>query len=167
MALRRVEIIRKEDPYPSHCTYGQGKKLLFPGKYTRKNCLETCVAFETLRRCGKADIFTEAYLPHNMKTNSSTANTSSSSCAHSTALLVAQNSLKCDCPVACHEETIEKTTSYSRWPSKADLPSYKRIFNVTLGIGNSTITNDYIYDNFLKINVYFEHLSYQRVVEVP
>ena len=167
VSLKKIDVIRKEFPHASNCTNGKHKTLIFPGRYTRKNCLETCLALYALEICGKLDIITQTYLPKHLKTKFHKTNISDGQCGYDMAILQEQHALGCDCPASCHEETYQKTTSYSKWPSQADLLSYKRIFGAALGLSNATFTDEYIYNNFIRLNIFFDQMSYQRVVEVP
>ena len=120
-----------------------------------------------LRRCGKVSKLDEKYLPDDISKLSEAKNIFWNKCFQDILVLQEQDELNCSCNVACNDIRYEKTISSSKWPSYVDLPLYQQIFEDLLGLSNSTMTEEYVYMNFLKINVFFEEMAYQRVVEVP
>ena len=171
VAIRKVETIRIPGPYLSRCTDGKTEKRIFPGNYSRRNCLVSCAEIEGIKRCGGTDILTEVYLSKELKAMLSKNFNRSlyNACMEKVEdWLRKKRHIQCKCPVGCNEPNYEKTISYSKWPAKVDIPLLMKKLKTTLNSTDpSLIDEKYIYDNFMQIEIYFEDLSYERIIEMP
>ena len=163
ISIERTELHRRGAPYPSNCS----KKVTnenFPGRYTVASCRETCFQQNYYKLCGMMDA---GFLYH--QKDKSNVNLSShpgaGNCIFKFFTFVLDGKLHCDCPLPCYEEQFTTSTSYSSWPSLADLRFYKPIFAKALE--KQEISNEFIYANFLAINVFFKDLKYRKIEETP
>eukprot|EP00795_Rhopilema_esculentum_P011437 gene11437-21638_t len=76
-----------------------------------------------------------------------------------------ENYESCNCKLPCHEVKYEKTISYSKWPSDADIPIYKQLFSKALDLNASEVTDDFVRRNFLRIDVYYGDMMYSMITE--
>ena len=102
--LSKSSINRKPAPYPSKCV-GSDHKTLFPGTYTRKKCIESCLLEYTYKKCGSVPDRWEAFVPEHLKEKHNNTNTTR---ARACLKDVAQYDLldpksNCECPSPCHE----------------------------------------------------------------
>ena len=151
-------------PFPSKCmSQGDG---IFPGKYTPRNCKRTCFVRYAKKACGGTDAFVQYFTGEK---RDPPLNITELQCFYNKQIEAAwpHNAKKCNCALQCHEETFHPMVSQSLWPSPSDLPYYKKIFAAALGLNHSTMTDAYVYNNFLKINIFFSELAYEQVSEMP
>lgn len=73
--LRIVKTIlrRLPSPYPSNCTAGKPIDV-FPGKYTRRTCIESKVFLKMLKKCGDVPDHVAQYIPQHIKQKYATNN---------------------------------------------------------------------------------------------
>lgn len=64
----------------------------------------------------------------------------------------------CDCPVSCMHETYEVKVSFALWPSDFETGEIATYFNKT---------TEFIRSNYLEVNVFFDILGYQEVIQRP
>ena len=142
IALKMRKILRRQSPYPSHCTLEEKEHLLFPGKYTSENCEVTCYMEETINSC-KTTLpwesllyFSKVNKPKLLKNaidfveGKCISNNNSSLLA-----LLAQ----CNCRVPCNEVKFEKMLSF-----------------IKTG-----------YDKLSEVKIYFQDLSNEVITETP
>ena len=170
--LTRIEIsktvrTRLKGPFRSNCTDGKNKPLLFKGTYTIENCHLTCALNMAHEKCKSLDFHNNMFLPEHMRKHSTNF---SETIACSTSIynyLLDTNFESCHCQLPCMETKFHKTVSTAKWPPKNDLPVYKALASEAFGLNKSEVTDEFIRNNFLKIDVYFGDLSYQKITEVP
>ena len=161
ISLKKSVTKRVESPYPSECSNGEDSTLLFPGKYTISNCRRSCVAENTWKTCNAIDIFQAKYLGLEEKR----LNMTQLGCIfHFVRKVSKEVWSRCTCPVACTETRFSPTLSSTAWPSLADLPFYKRIFEAALDLP-AGISDEYVHQNFLKVNIYYDDLGYEVIQE--
>ncbi|XP_065070775.1 acid-sensing ion channel 4-A-like [Rhopilema esculentum] len=169
--LTRIEIsktvvTRLKSPFHSNCTNGENKPLLFEGTYTIENCHITCALNMAHKQCKSIDFHNNMFLPEHMRKNSTNI---SEAVACSTSIynyLIDTNFESCHCQLPCMETKFHKTVSTAKWPPKNDLPAYKALASAAFGLNKSEVTDEFIRNNFLKIDVYFGELSFQKITEV-
>ena len=163
ISIERTELHRSAAPYPSKCS----KKIInkhFPGHYTVATCRETCFQQNFYKSCGIMDA---AFLYHqkDKRNINLTAHLGVGNCVSKFFARVLDGKLHCDCPLPCFEEQFKTSTSYSSWPSGADLRFYKPVFAKALK--KQEISSEFIYANFLAINVFFKDLRYTIIEDTP
>ena len=164
ISLNKVVQNRMKEPYGSKCTDGEGSELIFPGLYSITNCRESCIAKETMQSCGLDGVepVKRYYLSKNNSYSASTT-TPRDWCEWETDVRMQSEGFRsCDCGVPCKEEQFKQTVSYSNWPSYADTPVYEKTFEQALG---SSYSGGAIRDNFLRVTIYFNELSYEEITE--
>ena len=161
LSLKKIVTKRLQSPYPSKCSTGKDINLLFPGKYTISNCKRSCMAEYIREICNAIDLFQAKYLSLEAKR----LNVTQVYCILESIRTVSKELWsRCLCPVACTETRFIPTLSFTTWPSLADLPFYKRIFVAALGLP-AGISDEYVHQNFLKVNIYYEDLGYEVIQE--
>ena len=161
ISLRKRITKRLESPYSSNCSTGKDLKLVFPGKYTLSNCKRSCMKRHTWKKCHAIDPITGKYFG----VKEQALNLSQYLCIfESISKVTSKIRATCKCPVPCEETHFSPTISSSMWPSQTDLSIYKRIFHSALGIP-AGITDEYVYQNFLRVNIFYEDLAYEVIQE--
>eukprot|EP00795_Rhopilema_esculentum_P011425 gene11425-21625_t len=118
------------------------------------------------KQCKSIDFHNNMFLPEHMRKNSTNI---SEAVACSTSIynyLIDTNFESCHCQLPCMETKFHKTVSTAKWPPKNDLPAYKALASAAFGLNKSEVTDEFIRNNFLKIDVYFGELSFQKITEV-
>lgn len=162
--LQKQVYRRLPAPYPSRCVEkGSG---IYPGLYTPRNCKRSCFVRYAKKACGGTDAFVEYFTGER---RDPPLNATELQCFYEKQIEAAWpvNAMKCDCPLQCEEEIFLPMISQSLWPTPADLPYYKRIFASSLGLNATEMTDDFVYGNFLKVNIFFSELAYELVSEMP
>ena len=163
--IRKTEIQRLKSPYPSNCTNGENARLLYPGRYTTLNCMESCIAFAGVKECSLATFHSRAFMPNTNGTLKFISD-SDTECYRKAYVSVAESKFSsCNCNLPCHETKFYKSASYSQWPATADLPFYKKVLSHSLGLNASNLPDEFVRRNFLKISVSFSDMTYRRVRE--
>lgn len=162
--LQKQAYKRLPPPYPSRCR--SSGKTIYPGSYTPRNCKRSCFVRYAKKACNGTDAFVEFY---SGEKRNPPLNKTELMCFYDKQIEAAwpQNAKNCDCPLQCYEETYFPMVTHSLWPSPADLPYYKKIFASSLGMNPTTMTDDYVYKNFIKLNIFFSELAYEKVTEMP
>ena len=163
--IRKTEIRRLKSPYPSNCTNGENARLLYPGKYTSLNCMESCIAYASAKEC-KAAVFHNRALMPNPNGTLRFLNEKEVECYQRVEEnIIASNFSSCNCNLPCHETKFYKSASYSQWPATADLPFYKKVLSHSLGLNASSLPDEFVRRNFLRISISFSDMTYRRVTE--
>ena len=163
--IRKTEIQRLKSPYPSNCTNGENARLLYPGKYTSLNCMESCIAYASAKECNAAVFHNRALMP-NANGTLRFHNEKQIECySRVEASVIASKFSSCNCNLPCHETKFYKSASYSQWPATADLPFYKKVLSDSLGLNASRLPDEFVRRNFLKISISFGDMLYRRVTE--
>ena len=163
--IKKTDIFRMKYPYPSNCTNGEGFPLLYPGQYTVLNCQESCFGYKAAENCSKVDFYLNALLPKHLKKKLAITASDHECWWKIFQTMDAEGFQSCKCQLPCSEVHFHKSLSYSKWPSSADIPYYKSVFSKALGINKSTLTEEFIRKNFLKVNIFFGEMSLQRTTE--
>ena len=151
-------------PYPSKCV--DKGHVIYPGLYTPRNCKRSCFVKYAKKACGGSDAFVEYFTGEK---RNPPLNITELNCFYGKQIEAAwpENAKQCDCPLECEEETFFPMVSQSLWPTPADLPYYKKIFASSLGLNYTAMTDEYVYNNFLKVNIFFNELAFEKVSEMP
>ena len=163
--IQKMEIERMESPYPSNCTYGKTHKLVFPGEYTATNCLESCFATKSLEICKGVEFYAHAYLPEETKKELLKTQDGIWCLDELYRNLSNSNFNECHCNLPCVETHFQKFVSYSKWPATVELPLYKRRFTKALNLNSSQVTDDFVRNNFMKLNIFFADMTYKVMKE--
>lgn len=156
--LKKTYIKRLPHPYRSGCR--SDDYVIYPGKYTTWNCKRSCSTRYAIRQCGGADDFAEYHLG---RKNNSLFPGSQLECFYKKQFEVSGRT--CSCALPCEEDNFVPLITQSSWPSKADLPYYKQLFASAIGRNSSQMSDEYVYKNFLKINVVLEELAHEDISE--
>ena len=62
----KTEIKRLPSPFPSNCTNGKGADI-FPGKYSRRACIESNNFVEMYKKCGDTLDYVRQFIPEDIK----------------------------------------------------------------------------------------------------
>ena len=161
--LTKRHFSRLPTPYKSKCK-NNGYQI-YPGKYTTWNCKRSCSLQHAISQCEGADKLME----YNSKGNNTELQLDMNLlCLYKQQadLKRPQNEKTCSCALPCKEDTFLPLITQSAWPSTVDLPYYKQIFADALGKNLSLMSDEYVYKNFLKLNVFFNELAYEDITEV-
>ncbi len=170
--LTRIEMkkeVTKRLPYPykSNCSDGEEIDLIYPGKYTLTNCQESCTAKEVSKTCRHNEPHRNHYLPKRLQMPIA-KKPEDLECMLQTYDKMNNIGHKfCHCNLPCREERFPSTVSYSQWPSPASTLSMKGKIASALDVDESTITHDYMRQNFAKISVFYGDVSYTEIEEIP
>ena len=168
VSLKKIITTRLKHPYTSNCSDGNEVLTVFPGVYTTHNCQVSCYWLEFYHRCGDIGPSLRRYMPEslNPKRNNHTK-IQYALCSmkfHQDQINRGTNE-SCFCPLPCKGETFSATISASKWPSEADLHFYKIMFSKALGINSSHITNNFVRENFLRLNIFYDDVGYRILSE--
>ena len=163
ISIDKTTIYRKPYPYKSNCTDGKNTRSLYPGSYTILNCQVSCYYLYLYDACGYKDPVAQQFMPTEKYGKNPVPDVDK--CV-ANAMATFFQFIRCDCPLPCEETKYRTTVSSSRWPSTADLPIYKAIFADALGLNESNLSDQFTYDNFLQLRIYFDELSTRSVTEV-
>ena len=164
--IRKTEIQRMKSPFPSNCTDGEDANILYPGKYTTLNCMESCIAYNSAKECGVVMFHHLPYMP-NANGSLRLAQKEDLECyMRAFQKVIDADFSSCSCSLSCHETIFQKSASYSQWPATADLPFYKTILSESLGLNASNLSDEFVRRNFLKISVFFGDMKYRKITEV-
>lgn len=126
LKIDKTLIKRLPDPFPSNCTYGKSHDF-FPGKYTRRNCLESIVYTQMYMECGGVLDYHWKFIPNNIKEKYGKSNKSISEMVH----CIKQFSQKeltdiKECPFPCEEiEYTTMPTFHSQSPKNDTKPTFR------------------------------------------
>lgn len=163
--IKKTEILRMKYPYPSNCTNGENLPLLYPGQYTVLNCQESCFGYKVAENCSKVDFYLNALLPKHLKKKLAITTSDHECWFKIFHKMDSEGFQSCKCKLPCSEVHFDKSVTHSKWPSTPDIPYYRSVFSKALGINKSTLTEEFIRKNFLKVNVFFGDMSLKRTTE--
>ena len=63
----KVVSLRLPSPYPSNCSHGQYDDNLFPGPYSERKCINSCIMRHQMSKCGNVIQNWGRYVPDNFK----------------------------------------------------------------------------------------------------
>ncbi|XP_066927913.1 acid-sensing ion channel 2-like [Clytia hemisphaerica] len=64
--LDKTLVKRLSTPFPSNCTYDKGEDI-FPGRYTRRNCIESHNFLEIYKACGQITDYVDQFIPQEFR----------------------------------------------------------------------------------------------------
>lgn len=163
--IGKTQVDRMKAPYPSNCTDGKGFDLIFPGKYTMTNCLESCYGRKSAEVCHGVDFYANAFLPEKQRKQLLMTPDGLTCLDELYSNLSRSNFSSCNCNLPCHETKFDKFVSYSKWPATVDLPHYREVFSKALGLNRSVMTDEFIRNNFLKVSIFYGDMTYRRMKE--
>lgn len=76
------------------------------------------------------------------------------------------NKTTSECPLPCEEQRYKPTVSTASWPSKTDLPNLCSQLE-TFGVDTKTCSKEFIKDNFIRLQVYFEDFTVETIKQIP
>ena len=164
--IRKTVIHRLKAPYRSKCTNGEDMQLLFQGKYTASNCQQSCFLARASKKCKALSFLYNLHLPEQLKKPFPNTKLETACSKGTLQELIDSDFSSCNCALPCFQTKFYKSASYSKWPSTVDLTSYKSIFSAALGLNRSAMTDEFVRNNFLMINIFFGDMSYQKITEV-
>lgn len=141
------------DCIPVDSTFTQGFET-YVNKYSVSACRQTCETKEVAEKCNCRMVHQPAY------NNTKVCNpVDYLRCADPTLdWLVEKDQDTCLCENPC--ELIK----YSLGTSMLALPSF---YGSTFYAEKYNVTDSYVYDNFLKLNIFFEALNYESISQIP
>ena len=163
--IRKSELKRKKAPYSSDCTNGENIKLYFDGVYSVINCQHSCFLSKISQQCRTHDFYTNIILPKDKRKPFFSFPPTDLCVQKVYEKLLEENYASCNCKLPCNEVKYEKTVSYSKWPSEADIPIYKQLFSKALDLNASEVADDFVRRNFLRIDVYYGDMMYRMISE--
>ena len=168
ISIHREVYIRLPSPYPSRCVSNSPIYLL-PGHYTSSNCEQSCLQHDMYVNCGVLESVVTFNLkqkglqiPYKLTKNITQEQIACSLAFYNKAL---NGTIRCDCPLACEEETLTTKTSSSKWPSKVDMAYYRPVLARMLN--KTTVSEEFIQNNMLAVQIFFDSISYEEMIEVP
>jgi len=131
MNIQKTVIKRLPPPFPSQCTYEKINDI-FPGKYTRRNCLESNIYLETYRICGDIVDYFKKYIPREYIEKYKKNKT-----IHEVLECMKRQSHEVkdtDCPVPCEE--IEYTTRLYSYATPQNAKDHEERYRVHMQYSN-------------------------------
>ena len=169
--LEKTTMIRQGSPYPSNCTKGGDANLVFPGKYSVKNCEMSCIESEPVTKCRMPYFWINriVFLNHSKSMTSNFVNESAGKkCFEKNNISSRANTFlhtKCNCQSPCHEITYEKLLSFLRLPDDKFLSQFAAEW---LQVKDSNIFGlNVLRDSLLEVFVYFGEMSERVITEKP
>eukprot|EP00794_Sanderia_malayensis_P010268 gene10268-11323_t len=155
--------VLKKAPYKSNCSDGVGILNYFPGRYSVLTCKVSCVLHSVYRKCGYADPLLKESL-NNLVERETTAEMLK--CRDAVVLaMFNERDDACQCPSPCYAEIFTPTVSFSKWPSRVDMEALRYTLSPVLGKEPRNISDDFILDNFAKVDIYFDTLVVNEYLE--
>ncbi|XP_067930523.1 FMRFamide-activated amiloride-sensitive sodium channel-like [Watersipora subatra] len=186
IALKKIVTTRKSGKYGNCTTATQNNEnmyhLPYNVSYTQWACLQTCYQKElvNLCRCFHPDLPYDSSSPvfNGLPSASGPCrlnNVIQTNCTITVKENFADRSLPCaKCFQPCVESTFESSLSTSLYPAISYISDFINLLNATHGSLMTSLTNIYgknqiatgIRANFLKINVYYQSMTYMTYTEV-
>lgn len=156
--LTMQKLIRAKPPYKDNCTDDP------PVPKTR--CLMNCKIDAMLKTCGAVD--TPIYLAMEedgkKRLPPVEANESTIDCIDDFYHRFTSSSVACHCDVECKEITFDAAYSQGKWPTAAAVPLWIRSIKKDR---NKTVTEKYIQNNYVAINVYYADFHIKTTRHIP
>ncbi|XP_065070721.1 amiloride-sensitive sodium channel subunit beta-like [Rhopilema esculentum] len=165
--VKKTEIRRLKSPYPSKCTNGENMKLLFKGEYTINNCRLSCFLSKVVHKCKTIYHFYNLLLPKKMRKPPSSREDDFLCQNNIEKTLRSEEYASCGCRLPCNEIRFRKSASFSKWPSTQDIAWERVSLGFEIGLNKSNLTEKFVRDNFIAINVFFGDMEYQKITEIP
>ena len=124
LKIEKTVIKRLPSPFPSNCTSGKMNDF-FPGKYTRRNCLESITYSRMFKECGDVLDYHQKYIPKELKEKYKTNKTIREVVQCIEKFSQEEVTDIKECPFPCEEiEYTTMPTFHSRVP-KDRIPTYR------------------------------------------
>ena len=111
LQIKQTVLKRLPNPFPSNCTYSMSQ-VIFPGKYTRRTCIESLNYIEMLKHCGDTLDYPKKFIPNDLvikyERNNSIAKTWGCMIMFSKLEVTGVS----ECPVPCVELELSVMSSY-------------------------------------------------------
>jgi len=169
IAVRYVEVERKDGHYSNCTNEGErtttGKHEYYPGNYTQKACLKTCLQNGIIEGCGCANPL------YRRPKNYPVCGPLENECVEQVELeLLDSNQCSDECPTPCWESQYQYVISSSQWPSNGYMPYLKESLDER-GDELKNVLKDGarggLSEQFLKLNIYYDNLNYYKYTEKP
>ena len=153
------KVIRAQPPYKDNCTFDP------PVPMTK--CLRNCKIDAMMKNCGALD--TQTYLALKEEGKDLTdlpveANETTSDCIDEFHHDYASSNDNCHCDIDCHDITYDAAYSQGMWPPSASIPLWVKAIKKDL---NKTVTEEYIKDNYVAINVHYADFHVKTTRHIP
>ncbi len=176
MALSRLFTTQLEKPY-SNCNLKEAKfdsfdsdlyKTLFKlnKSYSQKDCYDLCYQQQVILACNCSDL---NFLP--LPNTRSCLSVEDVICLYTVYENFGTKNINdlCDyqCPLECVSESFVYKTAQSIYPSYLYASLLNRHPVIIKNYNNQTVSQDTLRKSLLKLNVYYEDLSYISITEMP
>ncbi|XP_066300458.1 uncharacterized protein [Branchiostoma lanceolatum] len=161
IGLKRRVVNRQPHPY-GNCSLSTKSNSLYGGIYTYETCKRSCLQKALIEECGCSD----ELLAIN-STICSTLNETQECCRQRVRKEHENNKLACPCFQPCHEESHDVWVSSSSWPSEAYSAYVLEKIHTRSRSKNLPTNLDSIRKNLVRLNLYYQNLNYQEIMDVP
>ncbi|KAI0217761.1 Amiloride-sensitive sodium channel subunit beta [Lamellibrachia satsuma] len=177
IGIRQLNVVRLPEPY-GNCTDTTERNIkrsvfeeAYPVGYSISTCYATCYQRYVIERCSCADPqypMEGAAFDYKRVSACNSNNATEDTCRYHVSIDYAYNRLDCDCPLPCEETGYTYQTSSSIWPSDAHKENVKQKLasEIARYLGNTT-DEEKLWNNLLKVKVYFEEFNYESIEEMP
>lgn len=166
ISVRKKTIQRLKDPYRDNCTNGFSDTVSSAvGGYTVDTCLLSCYVQKLFDYCKVVDVPSAIGWSKVMGIRLPPARTQKDMlCLERFDSIYNEGKVKCHCNAPCYEEIYEKSVSAAAWPTIVESDEYIQSFKQEKNI---TLTQDYIMNNFLSVQVYYDDFTIEKTVHEP
>ncbi|KAK3580988.1 hypothetical protein CHS0354_007022 [Potamilus streckersoni] len=171
IGIRMVQVSRLGEPY-SKCNDGKKFQERYGVTYTRQSCQFICLTSEVIRICGCIDDNGEELVMMVNGTTRRCENEKDKACYRDVFKEYRNKNISCDCINPCNEYVYIKTISSRPWPTDEYTESLvKAVCNksneMCIILKERYTDNRLLSYNFMKLNVYFEDLNFEKIEETP
>ncbi|XP_071960594.1 acid-sensing ion channel 1A-like [Antedon mediterranea] len=168
VGVYRTEFERLPHPYPSNCKLKESPTIFsrrFPGiEYSKSACLKDCLYRHTFLEC---DCYNSRYTYDSESPVCKVGVEEEEECLLNTETMIAEGNISCNCGPACTEVSYSTSVFSSAWPGSEYLPKIvDKLLNTPAISVEGNDTEKFIYENFAKLNVYYENLQYDSIEQV-
>ncbi|XP_033634671.1 amiloride-sensitive sodium channel subunit gamma-like isoform X1 [Asterias rubens] len=170
VGLRKLEQVRKEDPYSTCQQSPRANDTIFSSffnvGYSLEACQKDCLYRMIQDRCDCDDTRFRFFpdLDPCLSTNASQV-----SCKETVELEYANEDFDCSCTSPCQEASFEMTVSSAAWPNSLFVDQVRQELMDISDVFKTKVRNDqnFVQNNVLKLQVYYEQLNYEMIVHTP
>ena len=157
------KLVRAKYPYKDNCTFDP------PVPMTK--CLRNCKVKSMIETCGAVDM--QTFLQLKEKANPALngtdlpkveANETQYECVDDFLHDFSSSADECHCDIECHEISFDAAYSQGKWPTEASVPLWIKHIKEDLG---KNVTERYIKENYVAINVYYADFHVKTTRHVP
>ncbi|KAF6036226.1 SCNN1G [Bugula neritina] len=168
VAVKYIEVSRQPGSMFSNCTHQMappqdgGLHEFYPGNYTQKACINTCLQKGIISTCGCASPFYR-YPP-----TAEVCPPIVFDCVERRELqMFNDNSCQKSCPSPCWESQYQYTLSASQWPSNSYKPYLAKLLKERGSSILSALTDETVglAQEFVKLEVFYDNLNYLQYSE--